>query len=123
MPKWIAPPWWPAGYSAAELGLVVPLEEYELAAGHGDVASGREAADPMMDVGPRRHVADVDKTVVGEVRVECHADEPALPGLSTSTERKGSDKSVSILDHPKFAGLLADEDPAVGGDGQGRSRR
>ena len=111
------------GYIAAELGLVIPFEKHDLAAGYGDIAPGREAADSVMDKGSRHHVADVDKRIVGRSPGrESHRSARAPSGCPPPpTERAG--QKGSVFHHPQIPSLLADEDSAIGGGGKWRLRR
>ena len=99
----------PGGHIAAELRLVVPFEQDDLAARYRDVAPGGEAADAVVDVRAGRHVADVDVAVVGEVRVEGHADQPALPVAVHLDGHKWLRQERPVFDHPEGSRLLADE--------------
>ena len=105
----------PGGLIAAELGLVVPLEKHELASGRGNVPLSCEAADPVMNGGSWRNVAKVNVAIIREMRVEGHADESALPPAVDGDGHKGLAQERPAFDHPEPAGLLAQEDAAVGG--------
>ena len=108
------------GDGAAQLRLVVPLEEDLLAAGLGRVPLRGEAADDVMDEGPRRDVGDVDVRRGGEARIERDPDQAALPeAVDLELEKRLGEEAVA-LHHPEGPRLFADEDPAVGGDRQGR---
>ena len=88
---------------APKFGLVVPLEQDDLAAGNGDIAPGRKPADPVMDVWPRCHIANIDITIVGEIRIDRHADEPALPvaiDLDLQKRRGSSDRLLDDAELP-----------------------
>ena len=87
----------PGGDIAAELGLVVAFEEDELAARDGASPLAVNRLIAVVDVGSRRHVADIDVAVLGEAGVERHADQPASQELSTSTVTNGSGRSVPSL--------------------------
>ena len=51
----------------------------------------------MVDVGPRDNVADVDESVIGEVRIDGDAINPRSQVLSTFTVANGRGKSVPHL--------------------------
>jgi len=64
---------------ASQVSLIVPFQENLFAAWACDITIGDNSADDMMRVWLRGHIADVDVRRLGEVRIDSHADQAALP--------------------------------------------
>ena len=58
---------------------VIEVEEHQLAASHCDIAVGGEPADTIVNARRLCRVVDVNELVGGEIRVECDAEQAALP--------------------------------------------
>ena len=101
------------------------IEEDLLAAGHGHVAVGREAAYAVVDGRARRRVEDVDVAVCGEVGVERDPEEtPEVGGVGGDIEERLA-QQLTFLNHPHPAyavvvALLGDEQSPIRGDCHGR---
>jgi hypothetical protein len=102
------------GDQAAELALVVPVEEDELGAGDRAISFKLEAADPVARERLARHVVHVEKRTLGKRGVDGHAEEPALPESVDRDGQHGLIDEAVALDEAERAGLLAHENPAVG---------
>ena len=103
---------------------VVEVEDDDLAAGHGDVAVGGEAADAIVNGGRRRRVVDVDELVGREVRIEGDAEQAALADGVDGECKKRRRQQRAVLDDAQPAALLGDEEAAVGRElHRGRTRQ
>ena len=102
---------------------VVELEEDELTARDGHVAVGREAADAVVNRWRGGRVEHIHELVRGEVRIERHAQEPALAGRIDGQADEGRREQRSVLDDAQLPALLRHEQPPVGSELHGRGIR
>ena len=87
----------------------------DLAARGGDVAVGREAADPVVrDAADRARRVDVDPAVGRERRMQGDADQSALAGRVDGDGRERRRQQRAVLDDAQRPALLGDEETPVG---------
>jgi hypothetical protein len=95
---------------------IIELENNHLTASLRDVGVRDvrgKTADAIVDRGCRDSIVDVNKSVVGKVRIEGDPQQAALARRCGCYREKGSRQQCSILDDPQLPRLQADEEPAV----------
>ena len=100
-------------HGSAQLGLIIPFEEYLLTARGGHVPGRREAANSVMRVRLRPDVASIDKRLPWKLGIDRDSKQAPLPAAVHFQPDKRLRQEVPVFHDPKRAGLLADEDPAV----------
>ena len=96
------------------VGVVVQLEDRDLAAGAGGVTRCCEARDAVVARGRGGGVADVDPVVALESRIECDAEQAFLLSDADRQRHEGPREKRVVADDAQPPALLAHEHPAIG---------
>ena len=101
-------------------GEVVELEDDDLAARHGDVAVGGEAADAVVERPASWPCSRRRRSwLVAKSGSKATPSSPRSPAALTVTVTNGVGQQRAVLDDPQRAALLGDEEPAVGRERHG----